>query len=410
MRRFSIGIVLVVITGCATLAAPYLVIYPQGIALVEETRAFELESEGTLTVDRLPDGILLDSLTIGGLTVLSVTPSLPSPIGLNGWDGMDVEVTSSAGTFHGRVIGFEGDGVFLATENGTVFVRDFLAIRAPYPNLKAVDLRYLSGATGSEELLIRYLTRGISWEASYRAELSDGSLNLTGTAILTNGTGITFPGAEMGLIAGDINAPKVADYEVRTMVAAPPAPEATVSQASEYHRYSLPRPVDLAPGTMLVPLLSAALPYERIYRFAGSAVETVIRFTNAASPLPAGQVSVYEDGGRLFIGSSSIGHTPVGEEVELTVGAAFDLTGERVQTSHLRLGEDLNRDSYRITVRSAKGEAVEVEVLESLYGTWTITESSLSYEVVDSRTVRFELTVPAGGEAELTYTVEWSYR
>jgi len=74
------------------------------------------------------------------------------------------------------------------------------------------------------------------------------------------------------------------------------------------------------------------------------------------------------------------------------------------------LGEDLNRDSYRITVRSAKGEAVEVEVLESLSGTWTITESSLPYEVVDSRTVRFELTVPAGGEAELTYTVEWSYR
>jgi len=409
MRKFSIGVVLVGIIGWAVLAAPYLVIYPEGLALVEETRSFELESEGTLTIDRLPDGILLDSLTIGGLTALSVTPGLPSPTGVTGWDGMEVEVISSAGTFHGRVIGFEGDGVFLATESGTVFTRDFLAIRAPYPNLKAVDIRYLSGATGSEDLLIRYLTRGISWEASYRAELGDGSLNLTGTAIITNGTGIHFPGAEIGLIAGDINAPKAADYEVRTMAAAAP-PGAAVSQASEYHRYSLPRPVDLAPGTTLFPLLSAALPYERIYRFAGSAVETVIRFTNAASPLPAGQVSVYEDEGRLFIGSSSIGHTPVGEEVELTVGAAFDLTGERVQTSHLRLGEELNRDSYRITIRSAKEDPVTVEVLESLYGTWTITESSLPYEIVDSRTVRFDLSVPPGGEAEVTYTVEWSYQ
>ncbi len=408
MLKLYAGIVLLGILGCAVSAAPYLVIYPQGLALVEETRTFDIASQGAITIDRLPDGFILNSLTIGGLTVLSVTPSFPSPTGLNGWDGMNVEVISSAGTFHGRVIRFEGDGLFLATGNGTVFIRDFSAIRAPYPYLKSAEVRYLSEATGSEDVLLRYLTRGISWEASYRAELGDGSLDLTGTAILTNDTGISFLGAEIGLIAGEINAPKAADFEVRAMAAA--APEAAVSQASEYHRYSLPRPVDLAPGTTLIPLLSATLPYERIYRFRGRAVETVIRFENTSAPLPAGEVSVYEEEGRLLIGSSSIGHTPIGEEVELTVGAAFDLTGERVQISHLRLGEELNRDSYRITIRSAKDELVEVEVLESLYGTWTITESSLPYEAVDSRTVRFDLPVPAGGEAEVTYTVEWSYQ
>jgi len=198
-------------------------------------------------------------------------------------------------------------------------------------------------------------------------------------------------------------------WAVRALAAAPPFP-AAVSPAGEYHRYTLPEPVDLGPGTVLVPLFSAALPYERIYRFQGGRVETVIRFRNAAQPLPAGEVAAYEEEGRLFVGAAAIGHTPVGEEVRLTIGAAFDLTGERTQISHVRLGEDLYRETYRIVIRSAKEEPVEVEVLESLTGSWTITRTSLPYEVLDAHTVKFLLAVPAGGEADLSYTVEWSYR
>jgi len=304
MLKLITGIVLLGILGCTVSAAPYLVIYSQGLALVEETRTFDTASEGAITIDRLPDGIILDSLTIGGLTLLSVAPTLPPPT-----EGMNVEVISPAGTFHGRVVGFEGDGLFLTTERGTVFVRDFLAIRAPCPYLKSAEVRYLSDTPGTDDLLLRYLTEGLSWEARFRADLGNSSLDLTGTAILTNDTGLSFPGAQIELIAGEINAPKTADFEVRAMAA---APEATVSRASEYHRYSLPQPVDLEPGTMLIPFLSATLPYERIYRFQGYAVEAVIRFENAADPLPAGEVSVYEEEGRLLIGSSSIGHTPIG--------------------------------------------------------------------------------------------------
>ncbi len=403
----TIGII-VTMLGSAVFAAPYLVIYPQGLALVEERRTYDLASEGRLTIDRLPDEIILESLVIDGLTVLSTSPALPEMEGLEGWDGLYVEVISSAGTFRGRVLIWGQDGIFLATSEGTVFIREYQAIRTPYPPLAAAEVRYLTDEPGTTDLLLRYLTYGISWEASYRAVLGNESLSLQGTAILTNETGLSFSQAEIGLIAGEVYTPKTVDYgEVRTMAA---APEATVSQASEYHRYSLPEPVDLGLGANLVPFVSATIPYERIYRFSGGSVETVIRFTNEEEPLPAGGVSVYNEEGRLFIGASSIGDTPLGEEIELAIGAAFDLTGERVQTSHLRIGEERNRDSYQITIRSAKDEPVTVEVLEYLAGTWTITASSLPYETVDSRTVRFILSVPAGGEAELTYTVEWSYR
>lgn len=388
---------------------PLLVLYPQGLALVEETRTFDLESEGILVLENLPQGILLESLAIEGLTVLSLTPIPYAPEELGGLEGKYVEVISPAGTFRGRVVSAGDGGIALATDSGFVFIRDYQAIRVPYPPRKAVEVRYQADSVGPGSVTLRYLTQGLSWSAHYRAVLDEEDLQLTGVARLVNDTGLSFPGATVELIAGEVYtpAPEAGAYEVRALVAAPP--EAEAAPAGEYHRYSLPEPVDLGPGTTVVPLISASFPYERAYRFQGGAVETVIRFSNSALPLPAGEISFYEEGGRLLVGVASIGHTPVGEEVELAIGAAFDLTGERIQVSHVRLGDDLYRDTYRIVIRSAKEEPAEVEVVEYLTGSWTITWSSLPYEVVDAHRVLFRLSVPAGGEAEVSYTVEWSY-
>ena len=394
----------------SSLAAPRLVLYPQGLALVEELREVELQTEATLVLTDLPQWIMLESLSIEGVTVLSLMPTAPAPAPMEPLTGKYVEVISPAGTFHGRVVSAGGGGITLATESGFVFIRDYQALRVPYPPRLQLEVRYRAGETGSKTITLQYLARGLSWSAHYRALLGDGTLELVGTATLTNDTGLTFSGAEVELIAGEVYAPAPeAAYEVRALAAAPPPP-AAASPAGGYHRYSLPGPVDVRPGTVLVPLASAALPYSRVYRFQGGAVETVIRFRNSAQPLPAGEISFYEEDGSLFVGAASIGHTPVGEEVELAIGAAFDLTGERVQVSHVRLAEDLYRDTYRITLRSAKDVPVTVEVLESLTGSWAITHSSLPYEVVDAHTVRFLVSVPAGGEAEVSYTVEWSYR
>ncbi|HAF70897.1 TPA: hypothetical protein DCL37_06110 [Candidatus Acetothermia bacterium] len=187
------------------------------------------------------------------------------------------------------------------------------------------------------------------------------------------------------------------------------SPELGPSRAYESHRYRLAQPVDLPPGSTFVPYLVASLPCQRLYRFRGGPVETVLKFVNSAAPLPAGEVTVYGEGGSLLIGAASIDHVPVGEEVTLAIGAAFDLTGSRTQTFHTKLSEELNRDGYRIVIRSAKEEPVVVEVVESLPGAWQITQSSLPFEQIDAHTVRFLLEVPAKGEVELTYTVEWGY-
>ncbi|MBC7098444.1 hypothetical protein H5T52_04925 [Candidatus Bipolaricaulota bacterium] len=402
--------VLIILGGVATqlLGGPHLVLYSQGLGLVEETREFALEGEGTLTIDYLPHQVLLDSLTLEGVTVLSLTPKLPVRITPDGVVGEIVQVETQSGTVKGRLISASGDVLVLATEEGLVTVNGYRTIIAPSPGRRAVEVAYRAEEPGTRGLVVRYLTRGLSWQARYRALLEGETLSLVGLAELVNDTGISYPDAQVDLIAGQVYAPAGAGVlsEVRALAA---SPQAGASPAYEYHRYRLAQPVDLPPGSTFVPYLVTSLPCQRLYRFRGGPVETVLKFVNSAAPLPAGEVTVYGEGGSLLIGAASIDHVPVGEEVTLTIGAAFDLTGSRAQTFHVRLSEELNRDGYRIVIRSAKEEPVVVEVVESLPGAWQITQSSLPFEQIDAHTVKFLLEVPAGGQAELTYTVEWGY-
>ena len=62
--------------------------------------------------------------------------------------------------------------------------------------------------------------------------------------------------------------------------------------------------------------------------------------------------------------------------------------------------------SYRVTITTAKGEPATVDVRESHFGTWRITESSVPAEKLSSTESRFRVQVPAGGSATLTYTVQ----
>ena len=68
------------------------------------------------------------------------------------------------------------------------------------------------------------------------------------------------------------------------------------------------------------------------------------------------------DGSELLIGEDTIPHTPKNEKVRLYLGNAFDLVGERVQTSFKQVAEKVVEESYEITIRNQKPEeAVQVQ-------------------------------------------------
>jgi hypothetical protein len=68
-------------------------------------------------------------------------------------------------------------------------------------------------------------------------------------------------------------------------------------------------------------------------------------------------------------------------------------------------------ESFEITVRNHKQEAVEFRVVEHLYRwtNWEIRDPSSEFLKTDSQTIEFRITVPPDGEHVLTYTVHYTW-
>jgi hypothetical protein len=131
-------------------------------------------------------------------------------------------------------------------------------------------------------------------------------------------------------------------------------------------------------------------------------------------PLPAGRIRVYKqdraDGLSEFLGEDVIQHTPRDEQVMVRMGSAFDIVGERRQTSFTHTPRTI-AESFEITLRNHKPEPVNVIVKENLYrwSDWEITQSSDKWEKQDYRTIHIPITVAPHGTKTVTYTVKYTW-
>ncbi len=131
--------------------------------------------------------------------------------------------------------------------------------------------------------------------------------------------------------------------------------------------------------------------------------------------LPAGRIRVYQediDGAALLIGENTIDHTPEGEEVEIFLGNAFDLVGERIQTNYNLLADTVLEETYEIHLRNRKDDQpVEIRVPEHLFrwSNWEILNASADFNQLDSNTIEFRVEVPPQGETVITYTVRYTW-
>ncbi len=126
-------------------------------------------------------------------------------------------------------------------------------------------------------------------------------------------------------------------------------------------------------------------------------------------PLPKGIVRVYKkdlDGQLQFIGEDQIDHTKTEDNIELLLGNAFDVTGERTQTDYQNISKGVDRYSYNIKLENQKDTAVTVKVKEHLYGDWEILKNSQPFEKKNANDIEFTVNVPAKGTAEVTYTAQ----
>jgi hypothetical protein len=146
-------------------------------------------------------------------------------------------------------------------------------------------------------------------------------------------------------------------------------------------------------------------------------LETVISFVTSEIPLPAGLVGVYrvdKDGNSTFIGEDQLYDTPPGGEVEIKVGQAFDLQGERKRISHQRMNRSSTKDVIQVKLINGSDEDKEVVIRERLYGVWSIENSrfdgqSVEYTTLDSRRAEFKVLLKKMTTSTLEYTVKYEF-
>jgi hypothetical protein len=126
--------------------------------------------------------------------------------------------------------------------------------------------------------------------------------------------------------------------------------------------------------------------------------------------LPAGTVRVYQRDARgnpQFVGESAIGHTPMGSELALTTGEAFDVKVKPTVERRERLSGDRWRTSMRYVLTNARPNAVTVDLMQSgLWGDTRIVTESQPSERRSADDALWRVQVPANGEAVVTVTFD----
>lgn len=348
----------------------------------------------------------------------------------------------------GRPVIQTGEGIYIGSPS-----RYLLDKLPPGLIIKPTLVWLLRGQrAGEQQAALSYLTGGLSWKANYVLLLSpdDKRVGFTGWVTLVNQSGLGFKDATLKLLAGDVN--RAPQEEPRRMLyaakaeAAGPANQFEEKSLFEYHLYTLQRPATVADNeTKQIELVSApAVPVSKTFVYDGAnlrgyggwyygsrenrdlgvpsnpKVSVYLEFDNKEAgglgvPLPKGTVRVFKrdsDGSAQFIGEDAIDHTPKDEHLRIKLGEAFDVVGERKQTSFkVVVPGHVVDESFEITLRNHKKEPVAVRVAEVLYrwSDWEIRQESTKHEKVDSQTVVFPVTVPADGETKVDYTVRYTW-
>ncbi len=439
LLKIALIIVFVVIGFTAEIIAqgPRLVIYTGGIAVVQERRVIYFDAKiSQFALCDIPVNLIAGSLYIqlsaGEIIEQEFRFTNPAQI-ITHFIGREIELLSPQGDlYRGTLLAVSHNHATLIDDKGTITIitdpaRITLPPGVPIYLQPVLYLTVKQEIAGQQAVSLFYLTRGMRWSADYIAILNETEdrLSLQSWINLTNNSGRNFIDACVKVLAGDINLLPQHVWRERAAVELLTARKVIHHLAPEkavaFYLYSLPRRVDLLDGrSIAVPYTSAdAVPVEKIYIFDPAVqpgVQVRFRFVNNTAsrlggPLPAGVFRLFHrraDGRIILLGEDWIDHTPRNEQIEVSIGTAFDLIGERVRTQRRRVNETLVRDSFTITLRNHQDSAVTIEVIERLRGIWRIVASSLGYEKIDAHTIRFIVELAPGEEKEIFYTVEFS--
>lgn len=426
-----------------------------------ETLSFAADGTGIVEqnfdFDLLTPGKLMEKAVGETITLIRTNPAT----------GAETRERAKVLSVAGGVVVQIGDRIEILRDDG-------LPVRAVFdqvpPNLRArptLSVTVDSTRAGTRPASIRYLTRGLGWSADYVSLYDEtaGTLDMQGWVTLTNNTGTTFRNANTLLVAGDPSNPQNnrayrPTRPSRGKVTNLGTESADRERLADYYLYPLAARTTIANAqTKQVSFLDVQkVPARKVYarrvdwmQNDGDPVKVDSRLAFSSSrdgglgdALPAGTVRFYQrdaQGTPQFIGEDAIGHTPMGSEMSLKLGDAFDIAVQAsvVKREKITSQEFLNssryqiirngvvtdyeikstQDFYRTTMRyrltNAKSSPVEVQLTQGgLDRGWyshdfRVVAESITGEQSNLDEREWKVAVPANGETELSVTYETRY-
>jgi hypothetical protein len=404
---------------------------PKGTRVVEQSFEFDLTSTAKLLSRFLEKEITVDQVRGSGVESVS-----------------------------GTLVGTQG-GLILRQPDGTLrVVESHGGIKLPSLPGGLISKPTLvwdveAATAGRHQARFAYQTGGMTWWSDYNVTYSEAragcKLDVSAWVTLVNQSGAAYHDARLKLIAGDVQR---AQPRSQPTVLMAPAARAVAKEEGfaekaffEYHLYTLGRTtsvpnnstkqIELFPtavgvgcekqlvyqgqGTGYVPY-GAPMTDRNFGTQSNRKVDVYLRLRNAASnglgvPLPGGRLRVSKldpaDRSLEFIGEDVIEHTARDEMVQVKLGSAFDVVGERRSTDfRLDTAARWMEEDIEVRVRNQKpDETVDVVVKETLYrwSAWSVLRKSHDFAKEDARTIHFPLKLAPKAEAAVRYTVRYTW-
>lgn len=338
-------------------------------------------------------------------------------------------------------------GVVLQIGNRIEVLRDDgLPVRVIFDkvpeNLRArptLSVTLESSRGGRQPVTLTYLTPGLGWSADYVALFDEaaGKMDVQGWVTLTNNSGTPYRNANTLLVAGTVGS--AGDDGMNYRPYPPPPPRGGLVRAGtetagrerlgDFYLYPLPERTTIANAqTKQVSFLDVQdAPASRGYEYRNAwmatsnepvSVNSVLRFSSSrqgglGDALPAGTVRVYQRDARgspQFVGEHSIGHTPMGSDVGLTTGQAFDIKVKPVVEERRSIGLFRWQTRMRYTLTNASPKSVTVDLIQDgLWGDTRIVAETLKSERRSADQAVWRVNVPANGEASVTATFDTQF-
>ncbi len=310
--------------------------------------------------------------------------------------------------------------------------------------------------SGVQNLMLAYLTNGISWKANYVAKVVDNdNLNLNAWVAINNNSGIDYNDAKVQLIAGDVNQVynvAVPAFRANNMMLAKAAVSESAADAaagvpqqiSGYQLYTLPNKTDIKnKQTKQVSLFEKQnVKYQkegRIYSslyFGGDYQASFEKqhpqmfyiinneeSDNLGIPMPAGVVRFYEndnESNMQFIGENNISHIAKGEKIELDLGNFFDVFVDGKVTSVDKVSEKklsavISGCYKNQTVRNYNSEVafnnsginpVTIHFVQNINQNTKIIKENIAGSLKNANQYEWLIEVPANGKITLDFVAE----